>query len=569
MNVYKRLLQKVKPYRSRLVWAMVCMILYSGFNTGVAWLLRYVLKAGFEVKYTSFFNPLSLMIILVFLFRGLFDYGQAYLMNWVGQRAIMDIRNDLYSHIQKMSVDFFAGQRTGQLISRITNDVTIVQSAISNVITDLVKQPLCIAGLVITVFIWDPLLAALSMLVFPVALFPVIQYGRRMRRASRSSQVKMADLTTLLHETFTGVRIVKAFAMEDYEIQRFQGENRRLFKHAMDIVKSSATVRPIIEIISAVGVTFAIWYGAQHFNQATFLAFMGALFLLYEPIKKLSKVNNTIQQAMAAGQRIFEIMDTKSAILEKPGAVQLPPFRKEIRFDQVGFMYSDSDEPVLEKVDFTLKRGQVTALVGSSGVGKTTLANLIPRFYDPSSGRLLVDGIDLRDVDLASIRSQIGIVTQEVVLFNDTIRSNIAYGVKDASEEAVIAATRAANAHEFILQTPQGYETVIGEKGIKLSGGQRQRLSIARAIFKDPPILILDEATSALDTESERLIQEAIEHLMENRTSLVIAHRLSTIRSADQIIVLRDRGIIGIGRHETLMETCPFYRKLYKMQFNM
>ncbi|MDP8217910.1 MAG: ABC transporter ATP-binding protein [Candidatus Theseobacter exili] len=569
MNTYHRLLMKIKPYRSRIIWAMVFMVLFSALNTAVAWILRYVLKTGFDYKYSTFLNPISLLIVFTFLFRGLFDYGRAYLMNWVGQRAIMDIRNDLYSHIQTLSVDFFADRRTGQLISRITNDVAIVQSSISNIVTDLIQQPLCIIGLAVTVFIWDPVLALLSMLVFPVTLLPIIKYGKRLRKASFSSQAKMADLTSILHETFTGARIVKAFAMEEYEIDKFKVENKQLFKHAMEIVKSSVAVRPIIEAISSVGVAFAIWYGAKHFDKATFLAFMGALFLLYEPVKKLSRVNNTIQQALAAGGRIFEIIDEKTSVPETESAQILPAFSKTIDFKDVSFSYEDSTVPVIEKVNFQMKRGQVTALVGPSGVGKTTIANLIPRFYDPTNGRILVDGLDIRDVSLASLRKQIGIVTQETILFNDTIKHNISYGNLECLDEEIFKAAQAANAHSFIQETPDGYNTVVGEKGVKLSGGQRQRLAIARAILKDPPVLILDEATSALDTESERLVQEAIEHLMEQRTCLVIAHRLSTVQSADAIIVLSNGKIIGHGTHDELMDSCPSYRKIYKLQFNL
>lgn len=571
MELYKRILQFVRPYWFRLLGAMICMMFVSAATAGVAFLVKPVIDDTFINKDISMLYLIPIAIIVLYLVKGVFDYGQAYLMGYVGQRVVADIRNKLHRHIQTLSLSFLTRTPTGILMSRITNDVNLIQSAVSNAVTSILKHAFSIIGLTGVVFYRDWKLAIFSFLIFPLAVVPIVKFGRRLRKVSTQSQKVMGALTTLLQETISGNRIVKAFGMEEYENKRFSDENNRLFRTIMKSLKIRAMSSPVMELIGGLGSALVIWYGGYcvikgYSTPGNFFSFLAGLIMLYEPVKKLSKVNNIIQQGLAAAVRVFDILDTEPEIRDKRDAKPLPPFSKSIEFRCVSFKYDD--ELVLKDISLKVNIGESVALVGMSGGGKTTLVNLIPRFYDVTSGAILIDGVDIRDATIESVRSQIAIVAQETILFNDTIRSNIAYGDINRPDEAILKAAKTANAHEFIMATPMGHDTIVGEQGVKLSGGQRQRMSIARAVLKDAPILILDEATSSLDTESEIEVQQALENLMKDRTTFIIAHRLSTIRNADRIVVIIDGEIVEEGPHEELLRKNGEYAKYYKLQFS-
>ena len=570
MNLYRRLLQFVKPYWRRLAGAMVCMLMVSGATSASAFLVKPVLDDIFFKKDLFMLKLLPFAIIALFLVKGIFDYGQSYLMSYVGQRIIADLREKIYNHLQSLSLSFFTRHPTGVLMSRIINDVNLVQGAVSEAVTGLIKDFFTIIGLVVVVFYRDWKLALVAMVVFPLAIYPLVKFGRKLRSYSYRSQTTMGDISAILMETISGNRIVKAFNMEDYERKRFAGENRKLFNLLMKSVRVRALSHPLMEFLGGVGIAFIVFYGGYNVikgvaTPGTFFSFLAALLMLYEPVKRLSGVNNTIQQGLAAASRIFEVLDAVPEIRNKPGAKPLHSITQGIEFQDVSFRYEE--EWVLKNINLQIKVGEVVAFVGASGGGKTTLLNLLPRFYDVSSGRILIDGVDIRDYTIESLRSMIGIVTQQTILFNDTVKNNIAYGKMGEPMEEIIKAAQAANAHGFIQNLPQGYDTIIGEQGIKLSGGERQRISIARALLKNAPILILDEATSSLDSESEVEVQKALEYLMQGRTTLVIAHRLSTVRRADRIVVISNGTIKEIGTHEELLEKNGEYKRLYLMQF--
>ena len=570
MELYKRLLQFIRPYWVRLFFAMVCMVFVSMLTAAVAFMVKPVLDEIFFKKDISMLHLIPLAIILLFLLKGIFDYGQSYLMGYVGQRIITDIRNKLYRHIQALSLSFMTKTPTGVLMSRITNDVNLIQGAVSNAVTSILKDAFSIIGLIGVVFYRDWKLASVAFLIFPFAIIPIVKFGRRLRRVSTKSQSIMGTMTALLHETISGSRIVKAFGMEEYESKRFSVENNKLFRTIMKSHQVRAISSPVMELIGGLGTASIIWYGGYsvikgYSTPGNFFSFLAGLIMLYEPIKRLSRVNNTIQQGLAAGARVFDILDTEPEIKDKKDAIPLPPISESVEFKGVSFKYDD--ELVLRNINLKVNVGEAVAFVGMSGGGKTTLVNLIPRFYEISTGAILIDGTDIRDATTKSLRLQIAIVTQQTILFNNTIRNNIMYGDVKKSEEDILRAAKAANAHDFIMATPMGYDTVIGEQGVKLSGGQRQRISIARAILKDAPILILDEATSSLDTESEIEVQNALEYLMKNRTTFIIAHRLSTIRNADRIVVISNGEIVEEGNHEELLKLNEEYKKLYELQF--
>jgi subfamily B ATP-binding cassette protein MsbA len=513
---------------------------------------------------------LPIAVILLFLSKGIFEYGQAYLMNYVGLKVVADIREKLYNHLQTLSLSFFTKTPTGILISRITNDVNLIQGSVSNAVTGLIKDVFTVFGLIGVVIYRDWKLAVITLLIFSFVIIPIKEFGKRLRKFSRRSQQRMGSITTFLHETIAGNRIVKAFNMEEYEKRRFAEENNRFFKILFKRVKLRALSQPLMEVIGGIGVAIIIWVGGYRVIQGemtpgNFFSFMTGLFMLYAPIRDLSKVNLEVQEGLAAAARVFELLDTTPDIKDEEEALPLPPISNGVDFQEVTFKYGE--EAVLRDISLHVKVGEVIALVGMSGAGKTSLVNLLPRFYDVEKGQILIDGCDIRKVTVKSLRDQIALVTQQTILFNDTVRNNIAYGNLACSDQEIIEAAKAANAHDFVQKFPQGYETIIGEQGVKLSGGERQRLSIARALLKNAPVLILDEATSSLDSDSETEVQRAMERLMEGRTVFVIAHRLSTIRNANRIVVLSDGQIVEQGTHEELMVLHGEYRRLYDLQF--
>ena len=549
---------------------MVCMLFVSAATSGSAFLVKPVLDDVFFKKDLIMLKLIPLAIVAIFMLKGLFDYGQAYLMSYVGQRIIADLREKIYNHLQSLSLSFFTRNPTGTLMSRITNDVSMVQGAVTDAVTGLLKDFFTIIGLVAVVFYRDWRLAIVALVVFPVAVYPIVKFGKKLRSYSVRSQTAMGDISTILLETISGNRIVKAFNMEDYERKRFARENRRLFGISLKSARVRAISHPLMEFLGGLGIAFIVFYGGYNVikgvaTPGTFFSFLAALLMLYEPVKRLSGVNNAVQQGLAAASRIFEVLDTVPEIGNKPMAKLLSFVSKGIDYENVSFKYEE--DWVLKNINLHIKTGEVVAFVGSSGGGKTTLVNLLPRFYDVSSGKVLIDGWDIRDVTVESLRGMIGIVTQQTILFNDTVRNNIAYGKINEPFEEIVKAAKAAYAHGFIQNLPNGYDTVIGEQGVKLSGGERQRISIARALLKNAPILILDEATSSLDSESEIEVQKALEFLMQSRTTLVIAHRLSTIRKADRIVVISDGVVVEEGTHEELLEREGEYKKLYLLQF--
>ena len=570
MELFKRILKLAKPHISKFILAMLCMLAVGVTVSALAFLVKPALDEIFLNKNASLLKWIPMVIILIYIIKGTCSYGQTILMSFIGLRVVTNLRNELYDHIQRQSLSFFTKSPTGILMSRITNDVNLIQGAVSEAVTSIMKDSFTLVGLVFVIFYRDWKMACIAAVVFPLTIYPIAKFGERMRRIATGTQVTMGSLTSLLQETISGTRIVKAFGMEDYEGRRFSKENENLFRLSMKAVSIRAMSSPFMEFLGGLGIAAIIFYGGYQVIQGvstpgTFFSFLTALIMLYEPVKRLTNVNNTIQQGISAAVRVFAIMDMKPEIKNRENAVELPRISKEIEIRNMTFSYGD--EPVLTNINLNIKSGEVVAFVGMSGGGKTTLVNLIPRFYDVTEGEILIDGHDIRDVTMESLRGQIGIVTQQTILFNDTVKNNIVYGDIKTSEQDMINAAKAANAYPFIKNLPEGFDTVIGEQGARLSGGERQRISIARALLKDAPILILDEATSSLDTESEIEVQEALENLMKGRTTLVIAHRLSTINNADRIIVLVDGKIVEKGTHDFLLAQKGEYFKLYNMQF--
>jgi ATP-binding cassette, subfamily B, bacterial MsbA len=571
MNIYQRMVLLVKPHWHRMALAVACMLGVAACTAASAYLIKPVLDEIFIDKKVDMLKILPLVVLMIFLVKSLCAWGQGYLMSYVGNKIVVDLRQQLYDHLQRLSLSFFDKTPTGILMSRITNDVTQIQAAVKDCVTGIIRDALSVVALVGVVFYRDWQLAIIAVIILPFAFFPIVKFGQKLRAISTKSLEAMGDISVILHETIGGNRIVKAFCMEDYEKKRFAKENMRSFDYSMKSASVNSLSPPLMEFFGGIGIVAVIWYGGYSViagisTPGNFFSFLAALILLYEPVKRLSGMNMTLQQGIAAAFRVYEILDTPSDIIEKPDALHLPPISHDIEFRRVHFHYGD--EPVLRDIHFTVGAGEVIAIVGVSGAGKTTLVNLIPRFYEVTEGAILIDGVDIREVTIASLRAQIGIVTQQTILFNDTVRNNIAYGDILKSEKDVLDAARAANATDFIAKLPQGLDTVIGEQGVLLSGGERQRICIARALLKNAPILILDEATSSLDSESELEVQKALENLMTGRTTLVIAHRLSTIKNADRIIALADGHVVEEGRHDDLLRTNSEYRRLYELQFS-
>ncbi len=569
MGVYKRLLAYTKPYTANIIISLFCSVIVGGSTALSALIVKTVVDEIFMNKDRVMLLYIPFVVLGLICLKGLASFGQVYSIGYVGQRVLLRIRDEIYRHIQTLSLSFFSQSQTGTLVSRITNDVTLLQTAAATIIAEAIRQGITAIGLLLVVFYRHWKLALIALIMLPLAVAIVAHFGRKMRKNSHRLQKKMADINNLLYEKISGIRIVKAFSAEQLEVNRFSGVLSGFLNLALYSVRIRAINSSLSEVLGGIGIAGVIWYGGYEVingvtTPGTFFSFITALLLLYEPLKRISKFNIKIQQAMAAAERVFDILDTPPDVVESPNAVELLPIKDCVVYKEVYFRYED--EIVLHDISFSAEVGKVVAFVGLSGAGKTTLLSLLPRFYDPSSGEIFIDGVNTKDVTFASLRNQIGIVTQEVILFNDTVAHNIAYGAEQCSLDEIVQAAKVANAHEFIEKLPDGYQTVIGERGTRLSGGQRQRLAIARAILKNPPIIILDEATSALDSESERLVQEAISNLMQDRTTLVIAHRLSTINKSDTIIVL-DRGrIVESGTHHELLTHNGIYARLYETQ---
>jgi subfamily B ATP-binding cassette protein MsbA len=511
------------------------------------------------------------LLMVVFIIRAFAGFFSEYSFQKVGLSTVRDLRDELYERIINQSHRFFAERSTGEMVSRLVSDADAIQAAVSTRMGDLIEESMTLLGLIVYVFINNAQLAFVCFFVAPVIVYPIAHFGRRLRKTTHRSQERMADLATILEETIRGVRIVKSFTMETFEIDRFRAATKRHLDSTLKAQRIQASTSPVLELLAGICFLLLFWYAHNRIvvthtlTMGQFLAFVAAMAAMWAPVKKLNRVNLSVNNALAAAERVFRMLDIDNEVKESPDAVELTSAGRGVRYENVTFGYGA--DPVLRDINLAIAPGEIVALVGSSGAGKTTFVNLLPRFYDVNEGRITVDGVDVRDATLRSLRGLMGFVTQEVVLFNDTVRNNIAYGRADADLGKVIDAAKAANAHDFISALPLGYDTLIGEGGVLLSGGQRQRLAIARALFKDPPILVLDEATSSLDTESERLVQQALNNLMQGRTTLVIAHRLSTIRSADKIVVLDKGEIVEAGRHEELLARRGVYRKLYDMQF--
>lgn len=571
-ELIKRILVLVKPYRKTLMIAMISMVIVSAMGSAQAYIIKPLIDKIFITKDEAMLNLLPFALIGVFLIKGVFYYTYTSLMDTTGQRIISDLRKRLFAHIHDLPISFFHNTPTGELISRIINDATLIQTAVSRSLIGVMKDLFQIFGLLGVVFYLNWRLAAVSMIFLPLAVVPVVKFGKKFRQLSTNNQQTVAQVSNILHETITGHRIVKAFGMEQYETSRFAAMIDRLFSIIVKDIKINSLQHPIMEFLGGVGIGAVIWYGGHQViaGQSTpgaFLAFLTAMVMIYEPIKGVSNINSPVQQGLAAAARVFGLLEIKPAIVDNPNAQDMPPFHQEISFQEVSFGYGGG-EMVLKKINLAVKAGEVLALVGTSGGGKTSLVNLLPRFFDVSKGRLLIDGNDIRNITVKSLRAQIAIVSQQTILFNDTVRNNIAYGDPNRPDEEIVAAAKAAHAYDFIMQLPNRFDTIIGESGSRLSGGQQQRISIARALLKNAPILILDEATSALDTESEREVQRALENLMKDRTTFVIAHRLSTIDNADRIIVIQEGRIVEEGKHRDLLNAHGVYNTLYKMQFS-
>lgn len=571
MTLYLRILSYIKPYMHRLIFAMFCTIMAAAGNLYIPWIIKDMIDEVLADKNGTMLNWIAASIIAIFVVRGLFWYGQNYLMSYVGQSVIIDIRAAVFKKLQRLSVSFYDKNKTGTIMSYVTNDVNALQSAMVENTIEMITEGFILIGSVVAMIYLNWRLTLFTVCTFPVVLWFMEFFGKKIRKTGGRIQECTADITSVLQESVASARVIKSFVREDYEVDRFDVENRANFRANMKNAQLMATLTPVVELVAAIGVTMIIWYGGNNVINGTITAGSLVAFLTYavnisNPIKRLTRVIGNIQKALAAAQRVFMIIDMPEEIAESRDAKQLPEVSGKVEFKNVSFAYDDKGN-VITDLSFSVKPGEVIAIVGPSGAGKSTIANLLPRFYDVNKGDIKIDGHSVREVTLDSLREQVGIVPQETMLFNGSVYNNILYGRLDATKEEIEAAAKAANAHDFIMQLTDGYETKLGDRGVNLSGGQRQRIAIARAILKNPRILILDEATSALDTESERVVQEALDRLMVGRTSFVIAHRLSTVKNADKILVLEKGNLVESGTHDELLALDGLYAHLYKIQY--
>ncbi len=586
MRLYFKLLRFLYPYWFKLVLAVLCMVVFAVSNGLMAYLVGPAIRLLFDkernpaeyalpvdvILFLSGQNMqviLPLAIIVVAIVRGISSYGNTYYMGYVGQRVIADLRKALYTHILELPYEFFVKHPAGGLTSRLTNDINTLEKATADTLVHAFKQALSVVVLVVIILKMDWQLTLIGGIAFPLAIYPAMRFGRKLKNVSRQGQVTLGDMASIIHEALRGIRVVKGFGMKGYETEKFSKENERFARYRTRAIKIRGISSPLMETFGAVGFALTIWYASYRISAGTltpeaFITFFAAILMLYQPVRILNGVYLNLQQGLGSAQRIFEILNTPTEAV-RDGTKTCTGVKERIEFRNVSFSYDKKE--VLRDINLVVKKGERIAIVGSSGVGKSTLVNLIPRFYDVTGGAILIDGVDIREFTLDSLRGQISIISQDVILFNDTVRNNIAYGRPEVSDEEVIRAAISANAHQFIEELPQGYHTVIGEGGIKLSGGQRQRISIARAILKDAPILIMDEATSSLDAESERAVQDGLKNLMKGRTTFIIAHRFSTIKDAHRIVVLSGGTIAEVGSHKELIEKSGEYRRLYSIQF--
>ena len=571
MTLYLRILSYIKPYMHRLIFAMFCTIMAAAGTLYIPWIIKDMIDEVLADKNGTMLNWIAASIIAIFIVRGLFWYGQNYLMSYVGQSVIIDIRAAVFKKLQRLSVSFYDKNKTGTIMSYVTNDVNALQSAMVENTIEMITEGFILIGSVVAMIYLDWRLTLFTVCTFPVVLWFMEFFGKKIRKTGGRIQECTADITSVLQESVASARVIQSFVREDYEVDRFDVENKANFRANMKNAQLMATLTPVVELVAAIGVTMIIWYGGNNVINGTITAGSLVAFLTYavnisNPIKRLTRVIGNIQKALAAAQRVFMIIDMPEEIAESRDAKQLPEVSGKVEFQNVSFAYDDKGN-VITDLSFSVKPGEVIAIVGPSGAGKSTIANLLPRFYDVNKGDIKIDGHSVREVTLDSLREQVGIVPQETMLFNGSVYNNILYGRLDATKEEIEAAAKAANAHDFIMQLTDGYETKLGDRGVNLSGGQRQRIAIARAILKNPRILILDEATSALDTESERVVQEALDRLMVGRTSFVIAHRLSTVKNADKILVLEKGNLVESGTHDELLALDGLYAHLYKIQY--